>query len=55
MEGFKQKDGSPIRVMIGTKQFANYPNQTSPSPPIIDEKTLGQLRKKNEDHQNENV
>ncbi len=41
MESLKTKDGSPVKVMIGTKQFANYPNQASPSPPIIDERTLG--------------
>lgn len=44
----KTKDGSPIKVFVSTKQFANFPNQITPSPPIIDETTLHELRRKNE-------
>lgn len=45
----KNRDGSPIKVMVGTKQFSNYPGQIIPSPPIIDEETLQELRKKGQD------
>jgi len=31
----KNGQGQPLKVVIGTKQFANYPGQLSPSPPII--------------------
>ena len=47
IEGMKNRDGSPVKVVIGTKQFANYPGQSAPSPAIIDETTLSDLRIKN--------
>lgn len=47
LNNLKTQDGSPLKVIIGTKQFANFPNQLSPSPPIIDEITLKELRNKN--------
>jgi hypothetical protein len=43
------KNGQPLKVVIGTKQFANYPGQLSPSPPIINEIRLKELRQKNTD------
>ncbi len=47
IEGLTTRDGKAIKVMISTKQFANYPNQITPSPPIIDESTLDMLRQRN--------
>ncbi len=47
LEGLTTRDGQSIKVMISTKQFANYPGQTTPSPPIIDEVTLDRLRQRN--------
>ena len=47
IDSIKNRDGSPVKVVISTKQFANYPGQSTPSPSIIDEATLSEFRKKN--------
>jgi len=36
-----------MKVFIDTKQFANFPGQNSPSPQIINEINLEELRAKN--------